>query len=269
MSMKAAMVLPHPILPRTTDRRDGSVNKLLQKRLQLWINGDFDKLFEESHALQKRIRTKRKLPFDQTKDFNRQMNSGKVANAIRTLQNEQNGGVLELQEKINGETVLQILQSNFPSSQPYEPALIVDDWPNTLPYHPSIFDRIDSHAIRRATLETSGGHGPSGVDALEWDRYLTAFRSRSESLRRTVAKIAVRLAIEEQDPTSLQAYNVGNPKTSSTSNIRYPTYDPIACCFFKKKLFSCQCINLTRPDVYVALHVAIGIMKNCVNHKNF
>ena len=62
--------------------------------------------FWKSHALQKRIRTKRKLPLDETKEFNRQMNSGKVANAIRTLQKEQNGGVLDLQEKINGKTVL-------------------------------------------------------------------------------------------------------------------------------------------------------------------
>ena len=83
----------------------------------------------------------------------------------------------------------------------------MDDWPNTLPYHPSIFDRIDAHAIRRATLKTSGGHGPSGVDPLEWRQYLTAFGSRLKSLCRTVAKIAVRFATEEQDPTSLQAYN--------------------------------------------------------------
>ena len=150
---------------------------------------------------------KRKLPFNETKEFNRQTNSGKVANAIRTLQNEQNGGVLDLQEKINSETVLQLLKSKHQSSQPYDPALIVDEWPNTLPYHPSILDRIDAHAIRRATLKTSGGHGPSGVDALEWRRYLTAFGSRSESLCRTVAKIGVRLATEEQGPTSLQACN--------------------------------------------------------------
>ena len=100
------MVLPHLTLARTTDRRDGSINKLLQERLQFWIHGDFGKLFKESPALQKRIRTKRKLPFDEMKEFNRQMNSGEVANAIRTLQNEQNGDVLDLQEKSKGETVL-------------------------------------------------------------------------------------------------------------------------------------------------------------------
>ena len=83
----------------------------------------------------------------------------------------------------------------------------MDDWPNTLPYHPSIFDRIDAHAIRGATLKASGGHGQSGVDDLDWRRYLTAFGSLSESLCRTVAKIPIRLATEEQDPTSLQAYN--------------------------------------------------------------
>ena len=102
---------------------------------------------------------------------------------------------------------MQIFKSKHPSSQQYDPALTVDDWPNTLPYNPSIFDRIDAHAIRRATLKTGGSHGPSGVDALKWRRYLTAFGSRSESLCRTVAKIGVRLATEEQVPSSLQAYN--------------------------------------------------------------
>ena len=139
--------------------------------------------------------------------FNRQLNSTKVANAISTLQNEQNGGVLDLQEKINGETVLQLLKSKQPSSQPYDPALVVDDWPNTLPQNPSKFQRIDAHVIRRATLKSGGGHGQPGFDDLEWRRYLTASGSCSESLCRTVAKIAVRVATEEQDPTSLQAYN--------------------------------------------------------------
>ena len=42
---------------------------------------------------------------------------------------------------------------------------------------------------------------------MDWRRYLTAFGSRLESLCQTVAKIAVRFATEEKDPTSLQAYN--------------------------------------------------------------
>ena len=78
---------------------------------------------------------------------------------------------------------------------------------NTLPYHPFIFDRINAHAIRRVTLKTSGGHGPSGVVAFECRWYLTAFGSRSESLCRTVAKIALKLATDEHDLTILQAYN--------------------------------------------------------------
>ena len=82
----------------------------------------------------------------------------------------------------------------------------MDDGPNTLRYYPPIIDRIDAHVIRRATLITSGGRGPYGVDALEWHRYLTAFGSRSKSHCRKIAKIALRLATEEQDPTSLQAY---------------------------------------------------------------
>ena len=55
------------------------------------------------------------------------MNLRNVANAKGTLQNDQNSGVLELAEEINGEVVLQVLKSKHPSSQPYDPALIVDD----------------------------------------------------------------------------------------------------------------------------------------------
>ena len=240
MSMKASVVLPHLTLARTTERRDGSVKKLLQKRPKLWINGDFDKLFEESHALQKRIRPKRKLPFDETKEFSRRMNSGKVANAIRTLENGQNGGVLDLQEKINGETVLQILKSKHPSSLPYDPALIVDDWPSSVPYHPSIFNRSDAHTIRTAILKTSGSHGPPGVDALEWSRYLAAFGSRSESLCRLTAKIAVRLGTEEQDPTSLQAYNACQLiPPDKCPGVRPMGVGEVLCRIIAKTLVSC------------------------------
>ena len=48
MPMKAALVLPHLILAQTSDRREGSLDKLLQKRLQLWINRDFDKLLKRA-----------------------------------------------------------------------------------------------------------------------------------------------------------------------------------------------------------------------------
>ena len=74
-------------------------------------------------------------------------------------------------------------------------------------FYKRALDRVEAQAIRRATLKSSGGRGPSEGDALDWRQYLTVFGSRSESLCRTVAKIAIRLATEEQDPTTLQAYN--------------------------------------------------------------
>ena len=45
-------------------------------------------------------------------------------------------------------------------------------------------------------MKTNGSHGPSGLDAGEWRRLLTSYKS-SIDLCKTVSKLAIRIATEE------------------------------------------------------------------------
>ena len=49
----------------------------------------------------------------------------------------------------------------------------LDDSPETIEHHSSLFERIDSKTIRRAALRTSGGQGPLGLDCISWAKVLT------------------------------------------------------------------------------------------------
>ena len=50
-------------------------------------------------------------------------------------------------------------------------------------------------------------HGPTGQDSFQWRRLLTSFDKASINLRKTVARLAYRIATEVLPNTSLEAYN--------------------------------------------------------------
>ena len=52
VAMKAAMILPHLLLPKTKSESNRSNSKTLSRRIILWKQGLLDKLFTEAKALQ-------------------------------------------------------------------------------------------------------------------------------------------------------------------------------------------------------------------------
>ena len=58
-------------------------------------------------------------------------------------------------------------------------------------------------------MKTNGSHGPSGLDAGEWRRLLTSYKSSSIDLCKTVSKLAIRIATEELN--FLNSYNACRP----------------------------------------------------------
>ena len=111
----AAMLLPHLILARTNSEPEVSRNKVMARRLTMWLNGEIEPLFNEAEALQKRLRkstSKRKK--DEFKEFDAHMTAGKISNAMRSINDSEKGGVLSLDETINGKTVLDILKEKHP-----------------------------------------------------------------------------------------------------------------------------------------------------------
>ena len=163
-------------------------------------------LFNEAKALHTRSKTlscKRKR--DPRNKFMRHMTNGNVANAIRQLEEDEDGGVLDLSDKIGDKTVLQVLKEKHPS--PVNGQFIESPSENVLPFHPSIFDNLDDDAMKRAATVTKGSPGPSGLDANQWRKMLTGMEQSSVNLRKTCAKISRRIATETIAPSHLRPYN--------------------------------------------------------------
>ena len=76
-----------------------------------------------------------------------------------------------------------------------------------MPYHPSIFERINAKTVRKSTPKTHGSHGPSGLDACEWRRIITHFNQTSIELCKILAKLSYTIASKILPHENLTAYN--------------------------------------------------------------
>ena len=134
------------------------------------------------------------------------MTSGKISNALRCLDENQKGQVLSLNDKIKGQTVYQALLDKHPKpSSCHENYKVQQPYETTLPFHPTIFDKLNSSAIRRSAMKTHGSHGPSGLDANEWRRILTNFHQSSTELCKTIAILAHLIATTDVEKTKMTA----------------------------------------------------------------
>ena len=201
------MILPHLALSRTKNTHDGSNNKTIKRRLQAWYSFNFSELFCEAKAIQMRMNSRNKQQHSDLKMFNDFMSRGKISNAIRVLSDEHKGGVLAPTDLIDGRPVLEILRDKHPEGQPLEPSCIQSEHPRTLPYHPAVFDKISARLVRKHAMKTHGSAGPSGLDADDWRRLLSAFGQTSTNLCKLVAKFAKRLATSTIPPDDLITYN--------------------------------------------------------------
>ena len=146
---------------------------------------------------------------DKFKAFGKKMVSCKISNVLRCLSDNAKGGVLSTSNKVTikgkKRTVLDLLQEKHPCSQKAAPKYVVTDLRNwDLPFHPSIFEKINGSEIKRAAMKINGSHDPSGLDAGEWRQLLT-YKSSSIDLCKTVSKLAIRVATEELN--FLNSYN--------------------------------------------------------------
>ena len=142
---------------------------------------------------------------DQARTFANLITTGKTSAAIRTLSEDQKGGVHSVGTTINGQTVLDILKSKHrPAAPANATAMITGDVPPSP--HPVLYSSITREAIREAALHTQGAAGPSGLDAASWRRMCTAFHGASDDLCDSLASCARRIASSYVDPTALEAF---------------------------------------------------------------
>ena len=84
------------------------------RRLEMWLNGQFDGLFHEAKALQLRLKRSQTKQRDVFKEFDHHVTSGKISNALRCLEEDH---VLAMSDKIDNKTVNQNLLKNIQSQQ--------------------------------------------------------------------------------------------------------------------------------------------------------
>ena len=93
-------------------------------------------------------------------EFDQQMTSGKISNALRCLDETQRGQVLALNDLTKGKSVYQILLDKHPQpSEVSENYIVSNQYENTLPYHSSIYGKPNASSIRKCAMKTRGGHG--------------------------------------------------------------------------------------------------------------
>ena len=92
------MLMPHLVLAKTTSEPDASRNKTTTRRLRMWLIVEIEELFKEAEALQKRT-TKSKSnnrTRDMLRDFDAHMCTGKISNALLSVNDCQKGEILPL-----------------------------------------------------------------------------------------------------------------------------------------------------------------------------
>ncbi len=188
----------------------------LERRLQLWSEGEFDDLLNEGKVLQGRlpkIHDTKDAEDHLARSFSNLMFEGKTKAALQLLTNRSKGGVLHLDSTIpssSGEstTVLEELKSKHPTSYPVTAEAIQLIVGNEAPsnVHPVVFDSIDAAVIRTAALCKTGAAGPSGIDAKGWRRLCTAFKTAFADLCHSLALLAKRISTTYADPNGLSPF---------------------------------------------------------------
>ena len=205
VSLTAFFLLPHLILQLPGCRRSAAKRKAMERRLQMWRNGEIEGLLAEGRALQQRLRGGRPQN-DWQRGFVRLMLAGRSSAAMRVLRNGAIGGVLSLDERLEEKTVLDILKEKHPEPAQANPEYLVTiPLPGSQRGHPVLFEGLDGEAIVKAALSTQGGSGPSGLDANAWRHLVTGYRP-SQELADAMASLARRLCTEYVDPASTSAF---------------------------------------------------------------
>ena len=132
------------------------------------------------------------------------MLEGKVHAAIRMLDDENSGGILNLTDQ-----TLYDLKLKHPDSAPVNDSVLMKG--ETPFIDPVMFENIDETTISKAALRTKGAAGPSGVNADGWRRMLLSknYGKTGIELRKSLAKFAKTLCLKELNhelDNSLEAY---------------------------------------------------------------
>lgn len=272
VAIKAAMTLPLLVLQKpsaNSTAKDHSA--ILGRRLRAWKNGEIDSLVTEGRVLQKHLQsTGRKTRENDAKGgmaraFARLMFEGRVRAALRLLSDSNSGGVLNLDDMIDGLSVREILKRKHPDAAPADPETLLqmDDCDETLlESHPVLFERIDGKLIRSVALTIQGAGGPSGVDAAGWRRLCTSFGAQSKALCASLASFTKRICTSNVNNGDLSAFIACRLIPLD----KQPGVRPIGICEVMRRIVGKTIMKVVGPDVREAvgpLQLCAGLNAGC------
>ena len=208
IALHAAMSMPHLLLQKPPGRsKPKDFKKHLERRLSIWMEGDFLSLLNEGRSIQSHLKSHSRSISSQNlaRKFSNLVFRGDIKGAIRLLSNNENGRVLSLETLMNGRSVKDILKDKHPPSQPISPSAIYSGPSSQSDFHPVLFDSITSDLIRSTILRMSGSSGPSGLDASMWKHLSTSFNS-SDDLCSALASLARKISTTYVDPSGLYPF---------------------------------------------------------------
>ena len=195
IAWKCIMIMPALLLQKpAANSKSRDHREALSRRLGLWQKGNLLELFREAVTIQKRLKSNtpsRNIDVI-SKKFSSLMKAGKLNAAIKLLSSNMEGGILPLSEE-----TMALLKEKHPEPAEISLDAIIDKVPEEI--HPIEFDGIDGESIRKATIKTKGGAGPSGMDADGWRHLLISknFKEANEELREQLAICTKKLATEK------------------------------------------------------------------------
>lgn len=178
-------------------KRAKDIRVMLERRLQLWTNGQVESLVNEAVSVDKKL-AQSETGSDGVRKFHRLMVRGKVREAMSSLDEDGESSVLDPQSLTgeNGRTVLDELKSKHPS--PSIPAPHLLRIPDDLQGVPSLLPvQITADVVEKVAHKLHGGGGPSGVKADQWTDFLLRYGRSSHQLREAVAALGNKLANED------------------------------------------------------------------------
>ena len=179
------------------------VRRLLQHRMSLWKEDQFDVLLQEAiccdQVFHNSHRPSLKKHTDHvTRVFAKLMLEGNVYAAVRWVTERAGGGLLKFSDSVDyshcqlgtlSGTVLDVLRSKHP--EPCSPPISILPSMDDLPLFEDV--EIAGSHMQSVAHQLQGGAGPSGCDASHWRDILLRYGASSALLRDTVAAVCRRL----------------------------------------------------------------------------
>ena len=203
-ALSALVLAPALLLQKPNKKSKATEHKtLLEQRLKLWKEGNFEKLFREGSAIQKPLKFRspsKELCEDRFVDL---MRKGQTTEATGWLDPSRHTcGVKDCTDQ-----VLQDLEEKHPAAGFVNSKHVHDtDGPGEI--QPVLFQSITGEMIYKCGLKIKGSGGPSGFDSTGVSRILCSkkYKKSSEGLCDALSLVAQKLATVEVHGDFLAIY---------------------------------------------------------------